>query len=184
MRAFLAIPVSEEIKKYASEVRYDLAVCNPDIKWVEENNYHLTVKFLGNIDNHIIPEIKKAMAIVGENCPPFELNIGGIGFFPNKFRPRVVWLGVDGEVNKAEFLASRVDDYLHPLGFELDKTHRFHLTLGRIRSEHNISKMMDRAARLSNRKLDLLVHEFCLMESSLTPFGPVYRIIDKFTING
>lgn len=184
MRAFLAIPVPEEIKEYAYKIKKDLAAGQPDVKWVEYDNYHLTVKFLGDINSQVMNEIREKMQIVGESCPPFQLNIKGVGFFPNKFRPRVVWLGVEGELEKAVFLAGRVDDYLIPLGFEPEKNHRFHLTMGRVRSEHNINGMLNKLGRIPDQNMPFYVNEFYLMASKLLPAGPSYTIIDKFTING
>jgi 2'-5' RNA ligase len=184
MRAFLAIPIPEEIKEYAIKIKNKLDSEQPDIKWVEYANYHLTVKFLGEINNDVMGEIKDKMKIVGGNCTPFKLSINGVGFFPNKFRPRVVWLGINGELDKAAFLAKQVDDYLIPVGFEPEKNHRFHLTLGRIRSERNLNKIMDKLVRIPNKSIIFDVNEFDLMVSKLMPTGPSYTIIDKFTING
>jgi 2'-5' RNA ligase len=184
MRAFLAIPIPEEIKEYAYKIKDNLDAEQPDIKWVEYVNYHLTVKFLGEVNSDVTGEIRDKMKIAGENCPPFQLNINGVGFFPNKFRPRVVWLGINGELNKAAFLAEQVDDYLTPMGFEPEKNHRFHLTLGRVRSERNLNKMMEKLVRIPNQNMPFCVNEFYLMASKLLPTGPSYTIIDKFTING
>ncbi|MEN6461991.1 MAG: 2'-5' RNA ligase family protein, partial [Syntrophomonas sp.] len=68
--------------------------------------------------------------------------------------------------------------------FEPEKNHKFHLTLGRVRSERNIDSMMEKLVCIPNKKLSFNVNEFFLMESNLLPTGPAYTIIDKFTING
>lgn len=184
MRVFLAISVSEEVRMLARQTKEKFAACSTNIKWVEYENYHLTVKFLGDVSAAKVIQIKDLMQTVGDNCPPFRLKITGLGFFPNRFRPRVMWLGMGGEIDKAQFLGNRVDNYLYDLGFESEKQHRFHLTLGRMRSEFESDQMLDQAAALKIKPIYFQVDEFHLMESILRKEGPVYKIIDSFKLNG
>ena len=74
---------------------------------------------------------------VAEYCPPFYLRVNGWAF-SQQAQPWVVWMGLNGDIEKAEFLAERIDAYVQDLGFEPEKIHRFHITLGRIRSERNV----------------------------------------------
>lgn len=183
MRAFLAISVPEEVRILADQIKEKLAG-RVKIKWVEYENYHLTVKFLGDVNAAQVKQINDLMRTAGENCPAFQLKVNGLGFFPNRFRPRVMWLGMGGEIDKAHFLGDRVDNYLYDLGFEPEKQHRFHLTLGRIRSEIETDKMLDLVAALKVKPINFQIDEFHLMESILRKEGPVYKIIDTFTLNG
>lgn len=184
MRTFLAISVPEEIKKAAADVSRQLAGMGSDVKWVESYNYHLTVKFLGDIPAATVKEIRNQMHMAGEICPQFELIMNGIGFFPNQLRPRVIWLAMGGELKKASFLGRQVDDRLNPLGFETEKNHRFHLTLGRIRSQKGLAPMLKRVEAIKLRPFAFTVADFHLMESTLLPKGPIYKIIDSFSLNG
>jgi 2'-5' RNA ligase len=184
MRAFLAISIPDEVKKLAQQTRDKLASSGIDVKWVEYENYHLTVKFLGNISVTQIKEITNKMQIVQDICPSFKLKVTGLGFFPNRFRPRVIWLGMAGEIDKAVFLGNRVDNYLYEVGFEPEKQHRFHLTLGRLRSEKAIEKMQTVCASLQFKPVTFQVDQFHLMESTLTPAGPLYKTVNSFVLNG
>jgi len=186
VRAFIAIPVPENLKEYADNVRKELNSVVPDVKWVEYINYHLTLKFLGDIALDLVGEIREKLVLVGESCPQFQLYIKGLGFFPNKTRPRVVWLGIEGEMDKAAFLGERIDSYLSPLGFEPERRRSFHFTLGRVRSERRVDKLLEKVA-IINKKIEtppFQVKEFNLMESRLTPKGPSYVTIDTFVLKG
>lgn len=186
MRTFLAIPVPEEIKQFAAEKKTGLSLMKPDVKWVEFENYHITLKFLGDIKTDIIKQITYNMNLVGQYCPPFKLTMKGIGFFPNKRRPRVIWLGTDGEIQKAEFLGERVDTYLSTLGFEAENKRSFHLTLGRVRSDHKQDELIRRVAELNKvvEEKEFIVSKFHLMESCLSPAGPHYSVLYTFNLEG
>lgn len=186
MRAFIAIPAPEAVKEQADQIREQLARTNPDVKWVEYINYHLTLKFLGDIDDQQLQKIRERLRQVAEYCPPFYLKVSGLGFFPNKRKPRVVWMGLDGDIDKAEFLAERIDVYLHDIGFEAEKSHRFHITLGRVRSERNIDVLLHQAQVLDavTRSGLFPVQAFYLMESHLSKEGPQYRVEQAYALRG
>ncbi|MGI6435683.1 MAG: RNA 2',3'-cyclic phosphodiesterase [Syntrophomonadaceae bacterium] len=184
MRAFIAIPVPEAVKEQVEKAKSQLLQVNPDIKWVEYNNYHLTLKFLGEINGQQVQKIGERLRQVGECSPPFYLAIRGMGFFPNRRKPRVAWIGMDGELNKAEFLAERIDAYLQDLGFEPEKSHRLHLTLGRIRSERSMEALLAKVRQIEPSVSSGLfpVQAFYLMESRLSQIGPHYRIEQVFAL--
>lgn len=186
MRAFIAIPVPEAVKEHAEKTKRQLLQVNPDIKWVEYKNYHLTLKFLGDIDGRQVKNIQERLLQAGECSPSFYLAVRGMGFFPNRRKPRVAWLGLNGEVNKAEFLAERIDAYLQDLGFEPEKSHHLHLTLGRIRSERNIEALLAKARQIEPSISGGLfpVQAFYLMESRLSQTGAHYRIEQAFALQG
>ncbi|WP_061213404.1 RNA 2',3'-cyclic phosphodiesterase [Syntrophomonas wolfei] len=187
LRAFLAIPVPDYLKDYAFSIKKQLASIARDVKWVERENYHLTLKFLGEIKRELTEKIKKDMESVADSCPPMQLEVNRLGVFPNHRRPRVIWLGIEGEMEKLNFLGERVDAHLYTLGgFAAEKKRSFHLTLGRIRSENNKEALLQQLA-LINRELvniSFPVHEFYLMESQLSSRGPTYLLHKSFILKG
>lgn len=186
MRLFIAIPVSGVVADYAANLKNELAQGRPDVKWVAKDNYHLTLKFLGEVSPDLLETIKGRLSTVAQSCPSFNLRARGVGFFPNRNRPRVIWTGIQGEIEKAEFLGERIDVYLAELGFEPEKKRSFHLTLGRVRSESGLGDLQNRAASLSEGKQEIsfAVGEFYLMESKLSPRGPAYTIAERFFLTG
>jgi len=186
MRLFAAVSVPDSVKQHARMVRNELGSTMADVKWVDYKNYHLTIKFLGEVNEERLPAIKESLRLAADSSPAFHLSAGGIGFFPNRIRPRVIWIGIKGEVEKAEFMSERVDAYLSTLGFEEEKEHRFHLTLGRFRSDnkiHEVQKKVEEIAR-KEKLISFKVEKFHLMKSSLNPGGPVYSVLESFNLNG
>ena len=186
MRLFLAIPVSDAIKDYAASLRNELDMNHPDVKWVEKINYHLTLKFLGEVAPASLGDIKKCLNSIAEACPAFSLKTRGLGFFPNRGRPRVIWAGIFGEMDKAEFLGERVDAYLSEFGFDPEKKRSFHLTLGRIRSELGLDELQLKAAGINKRgeEHSFAVDQFLLMESKLSSRGPHYSVLERYPLEG
>mgnify|MGYP000052733025 CR=1 FL=1 len=185
MRLFTAIPVPEHIKEYASMIRKELEMMNPDVKWVEHENYHLTLKFLGDVSADLLEPLCDFLERAAVSSPSFKLRLQGMGFYPNRRRPRVIWLGIAGEIEKAMFLGDRVDAYLSTLGFEAEARRDYHLTLGRIRSERNLDALVNKVYHQETAvQTDFFtVTEFYLMESQLTSKGPVYTVKRKFTLD-
>jgi len=186
MRMFVAIPVPDSVKQHARMFRNELGASRADIKWVEYENYHLTLKFLGEVDTASLPTIKKSLRMAADSCPAFNLSVDGLGFFPNRMRPRVIWLGIRGEMEKAEFLGERVDAYLASAGFEEEKEHRFHLTLGRVRNDSKISDLLKIAEHMAGKEKlsSFKVERIYLMKSSLTPGGPEYSKMETYELKG
>lgn len=186
MRTFVAIPVSHEVRERVEGIRSQLLQVDADVKWVEPENYHLTVKFIGEVNEEELDEIVKLLQRVGRESPPFVLELQGAGFFPNRRRPRVVWIGLKGELDKAFWLGERVDAYLAELGYEMEKNRKYHLTLGRVRSEKNVQGLVGMMARIA-RETDfpfLEVNEIQLMQSRLSPQGPRYSVIETIRLTG
>lgn len=185
MRLFTAIPVPEEIKAYASTIRRELDASNPDVKWVEKDNYHLTLKFLGDVSVDLLEPLYDFLERAAVSSPSFKLRLQDMGFYPHQRRPRVIWIGIAGELEKALFLGDRVDAYLSTLGFEAEARRDYHLTLGRIRSERNINELVNKVINQgpSIQTEFFTVREFYLMESVLTSKGPIYTVKRKFLLD-
>lgn len=185
MRLFTAIPVPDHIKQYAGTIRKELENTGADVKWVEEENYHLTLKFLGDVSPDTLEQIDDFLERAAVSSPSFRLRLQGMGFYPHRRRPRVVWIGIAGELEKALFLGDRVDAYLASLGFEVENRRDYHLTMGRIRSERNIDNLVNTVlARENEIQTNFFsVREFYLMESQLTSSGPIYTIKKKFSLD-
>lgn len=182
MRAFIAIPIPQDIKEVAADVRSSLEKTGADVKWVEQDNYHITMKFLGEIDQQIANNINAHLNTICENYRSFVLKVRGIGFFPNANQPRVIWLGINGELEKANLLGERIDTYLTEEGFEPERKRSFHLTLGRIRSKKGQKELLDEANKLNKliKSRTFVVNKIDFMESKLSSQGPSYILHKSF----
>ena len=134
IRSFVAIELPSEITSFLSSVENRMkAGCHCSAKWVDPLSIHLTLKFLGNIPVTKVTDVIEAVASVVQRESPFNLKVGGSGAFPNWHRVQIVWIGVEGDVERLIALQKAVDIALVPLGFSPEtRTFVPHLTLARL----------------------------------------------------
>jgi len=183
IRSFIAIELPEEAKRGLAKLRSDLERTEHSfVKWVEPGAIHLTLKFLGNIPFKQVAEVTKAMKEAAQGISPFQLEISGLGAFPNLKQPRVLWVGIGGEVNVLSRLQQNIDFALAHLGFAREKrSFTPHLTLARIRQgaspgERKSFGELVVSTRFEN-KYRIAVTAINLMRSQLTPAGAIYTCL-------
>jgi RNA 2',3'-cyclic 3'-phosphodiesterase len=180
MRCFIAIEVPSEIKSALIDLQTDLSSAGADVAWTNPDNVHLTLKFLGEIDKKLISEVEKVCLDTIADVPPFELSINGTGVFPNARHPRVLWIGLGGEIEKLERLQEQLDERLAEIGFDNEeKDFQPHLTVGRIRSNKNLRELLARSVGFSLPELSFVVKAIVLMKSDLLPTGACYSELAK-----
>jgi 2'-5' RNA ligase len=183
MRVFIAIQLPEYVKLCARRVREQLRPSGADIKWVEDDNYHITLKFLGEVDQKEIVGISQELAKAAQEIKAFNLALSQPGAFPNFKQPRVLFLGLSGQLGPARELGQKIDGGLQGMGFKPDHRRHFHLTLGRFRSHRKLPDLLsilDNLSPIDNRPFP--VREFYLMESRLSRKGPEYLILDRMKL--
>ncbi|MCR4399823.1 MAG: RNA 2',3'-cyclic phosphodiesterase [Syntrophomonadaceae bacterium] len=186
MRLFVAVAVPPAVVERAEQVKGRLMGCGADVKWVWRENYHLTVKFLGEVEEARVAAVVQELRAAAGESPPFVLRLLGAGAFPSLQRPRVLWLGVGGDVEKAEWLGERVDARLAELGFEPERQRSLHLTLGRMRTSAGVQGMLRllREEGQAGPEPEFEVREVLLMESRLSREGPSYRVVAVLPLLG
>lgn len=187
MRTFIAIELSDEIKDALAQIQSHLKYAGTDVKWVEKDNIHLTLKFLGEIDENKCEKVKTALDEIAKSVKPFEISLKDIGVFPKIEFPRVIWVGLDKGVKESTELAAKTDDALSKIGFDKEaRPFAAHLTIGRVRSPKNkatlASKLTTYALTLTTKLL--LIQSVILFQSKLTPTGSIYTKLHeaKFTV--
>lgn len=185
MRLFIALPVDEALQSSIGKGIGEAGASHADVKWVDKNNLHLTIKFLGDQPETIVPQLLETLKLVSTSASPFSLAFTQVGYFPNPQRPRVVWLGVGGELMAANQLAISVDQQLyHQLNIPPDSKRKWHLTLGRIRSDRNWEVLQPGLSTifspLQGKKWQ--INSFSLYQSTLTPKGPIYKQLGTFSL--
>ena len=180
IRAFIAIDLPPDVKAALGRVAVTLGEGLPRgaVRWVRPEQMHLTLAFLGDTPVEKLSAIHKAMDGVVARQQPFTLALDGVGCFPNRRRPRVVWVGLaaagGGESGPLLALKAALDEALTPLGWPLeDKPFRAHLTLGRVKDERAVQGI-EWAADVP--PLAAPVSAIHLIESQLRPDGPVYTV--------
>ncbi len=178
MRTFIAIEISEEIRNGLAQIQSHLRYSGADVKWVEEQNIHITMKFLGEVSEEKSEKIKNILAKIASETEPFEITIRDIGAFPKIEYPRVIWAGIDKGANELKELAQKTDDALSRLGFEKERRpFAAHLTIGRVRNlSKNKAALKEKIEALNLKPLTLnqCISSVILFQSTLTPKGPIY----------
>lgn len=178
MRLFFALTLPARIRAVLNDWQqlWSTSMDKTNVKWVREENLHLTLKFLGQVApdqlSHIVPAVRLAMA----EQLPLTLTLGGIGAFPNPRRARVLWVGLQKGATELNELHQRLDSELANLGFPPEKrTFIPHLTLGRLRQPARLGTPPSLTDGLTFQG-DRIV----LYESILKPRGPLYKPLATF----
>lgn len=176
IRAFIAVEIDPQTGQEISAVLAQLEPRLGGIRRVTPANYHFTLKFLGYIDESKIAPVADALERQLHPFPRFTINAKGLGVFPDLKRPRVLWVGLEG--NGLALLASKVERALEPLGFALEKRDFIpHLTVGRWRQFHGSQKELAQELESWTRFDfgDSRVAAVILFQSVLKPQGAAYR---------
>jgi 2'-5' RNA ligase len=145
IRAFIAIEIPDGIRRELARLQDRLRRSGVRVRWVSTDTMHLTVKFLGDVPDTDIPAICEAMKKVAARVKPFELEVTSLGAFPPRGAPRVLWAGLEGDV---EVLAKLVGDMneaiLDAIGLEPEhRRFHAHLTLGRVKSTKGVESLTE-----------------------------------------
>lgn len=182
MRVFLCIEINKpEIITKFLQFQEDLKNTDARIKFVETENIHFTLKFLGNVEPTIIDEIFLIMKKVPFSV--FSMSFETVGSFPSS-RPRVVWIGISEGRNELSSLTSFLNQNLKVLGFKSEKR-KFspHITIGRVKFVKDRNSLMNILEKWKNRSFGRMeVRSFQLKKSILTPKGPIYTTLKQIQL--
>jgi len=184
IRTFIAIkfPLSRQTAELVGDIK--LRLKDERIKWVDLWNMHLTLFFLGDTEENLIPEIAKDLSENLKGFKSFNLVSKGFGVFRNIKDPRAIWFGLE-ENHKLIELKQKVNASLNNFGFETEhKKFKPHLTLGRVKYLKQSNTLKDLIEELKDNIIqENTIDEVILFKSELTPKGPVYSILKKFELN-
>ena len=184
IRSFIAISLPQEIKNKITETQKSLMETKADVRWVNIDGIHLTLKFLADIERSQVKEILSAIKAASEGIKPFSLEIASVGAFPKIEYPRVVWIGINDETNTLKPIQKKIDENLSKIGFDREeRDFKPHLTLGRVKSlkgKERLIPLILQAKDLSLGRFE--VTEVLLMQSVLKPTGAEYSEIGKIEL--
>jgi len=181
IRSFIAFDIeSPPVLERITEMQKKLAGTGADLKFVEPKNIHITVRFLGNITPNMVDRIFEGMQKV--QFVPFDVNIQGVGAFPDIRYPRVVWAGIREGANQLRGIFSQLEPYLRSLGFAPDpKGFSPHLTIARVKSGRNKAALVKFLVENANYEFGTVRAECLrLKRSDLTPKGPIYSTLREY----
>lgn len=189
IRLFLALPLPLSVMDSVAGLRRELARRLPasGLKWVPPRQYHVTLKFLGDVEETEVPNVQRALRIACAEFPPLRLSAAGLGVFPTPRHPKVLWMGIDGDVPALTTLQGRLEGAMEPWAPRENRPYAAHLTLARV-------KFSDRSWPRAWRTLPNTLTTFraggwrnetvVLMRSDLGPEGADYTTLFQATLQG
>jgi len=180
IRSFIAFDIdSEHVLKKLAEAQNMLAKTGADLTLVKPQNIHITMRFLGDITPSMVEKIDKEMQ--GIVFKPFDVEIRGVGAFPNLKYARVVWAGIQQGTEELRKIFDQLEQRLRSLGFRPDpKGFSAHLTIARVRSGRNKAQLAECVNGMVDFEFGKIHAESLrLKKSVLTPQGPIYSVLKE-----
>ena len=178
VRAFLSIDIEDQtLISRISEIQQQLNPEGAKMKIVESDNIHFTIRFFGDTPMGKIEEMRDCLGRV--KIAPFEIKIQGVGAFPNRQRPRVVWIGVTENSQKVVDLKLKADELLTEIGYKMEREKfKPHATIARVRNVKNPDLMVQNLEELADKPIgNMTVKSLSMKKSTLTSSGPIYETL-------
>lgn len=187
IRTFLAIELPPGIKYLIEGIKEKLMPELKGIRWIKPEGMHLTLKFFGDVSQDDVARISEVIEKNVRDIAPMRLNVGLPGGFPSLKKPRVLWLGTGGDVQRLTVLHAKIEEDLKGCGFPEEKRpFKPHLTLGRTLSRGGIisgtENIIAKTGELGRHRFD--ARELILFKSELKPGGAVYTKLVTFPFGG
>jgi 2'-5' RNA ligase len=182
VRTFIGIDPGKPIRDRLVALQETLGRSAGDVKWVEPENLHVTLLFLGEVDMIDVPDLCRTVADNLQGQSSFSMSIEKVGCFPNSRRPRILWAGVGEGVQEVVAVHDALETPLMELGCYRREDRQFtpHITLGRIKSDgrtFQFALALSRHAAWTGGTTQ--VREIQVMSSELTSQGPVYTVLSR-----
>jgi 2'-5' RNA ligase len=185
LRCFISIELPEKLKKDINALTDKLRATGADVKWVHARNLHLTLKFLGNTPEEKLPVIKDHVQAAASRSPSFIAALSGVGVFPSRKRPRVIWIGISGSDEIID-LQGDIEKNLQTMGYEPEsRPFRAHLTIGRARSMRGRDLLLRELDALEKTVFgEFRIGDVSIMKSELKPSGAIYTKLYSIPLGG
>ncbi len=176
IRTFIGFELPEKIRSFISSIQEDLKSNGFDARWVQPTKIHLTLKFLGNINEDDTQKVGAAIFKSAADYAPISLAAKGIGAFPGINRPRVLWIGIKGQIDMLIQLQRSLDDKLEKIGFSKEnRPFKGHLTLARVKGRINQAKLINAIKKYGELESEpFIADNIILFKSDLKSTGAVY----------
>lgn len=185
IRSFIAVKMPPGAVDRLRQAQDRLRAAEAGWKWVDPDAFHITLKFLGNVEQSRLSALWESVCEAAAGSPPFTMALRGLGAFPNLDVPRVAWVGIDEGAAALVGLAAKVEQACELHGFEPERRpFRAHLTLGRARRPAPNPGLAAAIEELADADLgEAGVDRMLLMKSQLTPRGAHYDVLEEYLLD-
>ena len=177
VRAFMALLLPPELMAAARRVQDQMRPLFPpgSVRWVAEENFHLTLRFFGDLDRKALRKATEVVESFDGQVPAIAARLGGVSAFPSATRPQTLWVAVEDHGGELEQLAGLIDRKIREAGFgPADKPWKSHLTLGRVGRDRTLRMGTEWTTGLTYEEAESTISTIALMQSELRPQGPRY----------
>ncbi len=182
-RTFIAIPTPPDIREALAGIQRELRRAAADVRWETPDKLHITLRFLGDVDDTLLPQLLKECADAVCYLPSFSLIYGGFGCFPDMRNPRIVWAGSENPDGTLVGLKQKIDEVVTHYGFEPEKrSFHPHITLGRVKGNRNISNLITMLQSITFEAHATVIGGLHIMKSELRPSGSIYTLLQSIPL--
>ncbi len=176
MRLFYCLELPPGVRAELDRIAQPLRTTEARVTWVRPENFHITLKFLGEVEPSYVEALKALGAQVAKRFPRSEITFDKIGAFPDTHRPRVLWIGSLQAPQALFDLQSYLDHELSKMGFDAERHFAPHVTVGRVKDEHGarVGQLVKMISQIAPFTCRALITHLTLMESCLSPSGAIY----------
>jgi RNA 2',3'-cyclic 3'-phosphodiesterase len=181
-RIFIGIEIDDAMREQIATLQAVLAESGATVKWVDRQNLHVTLLFLGDVDDRDLYAISKIVSTASRREPPFRLSVSGVGAFPNLRRPKTIWAGITEGTETLQRIHVALEEPLIDLGCyrQEERSYTPHLTLGRTQSEVDSNVL---SAELPKHVQwdggETMIEELVIFSSELRRSGPEYTVVAR-----
>ena len=182
MRTFIAVELPDEVRKNIALLINELKeVGGTAVKWVEEKNLHITLKFLGWVEDRKVDNLIELVTGAAAGTESFKAKFEGTGTFPPGKSPRVIWIGTSEGGDKLKKLADSLEENLSKAGYRSEEREfSSHITIGRVKDNKGVDKLVEKMGKIKDPKFgEAVIGSVNIMKSTTTPKGPVYEKIKE-----
>lgn len=178
--------MDDETRHALQHCQDELREIDCDVRWTPPEAFHVTLQFLGTIDRTRCDAYEAAMRTALAGTSAIGFRVEGLGCFPDRRKPRVLWAGVTIGADVITAMQGRLVEAMRPLGHEPERRpYHPHVTLGRVRSSCGLRELRERLVRkVGPSPVELTANEVCLQRSRLTPRGAIYDTLLAISLHG
>lgn len=182
-RSFIAIDTAPEVKAAIIEVEEKLRATDAEVRWESIEKFHITLKFLGNVDEAKLHSIENQLEEALDPFPAFTMTYQNVGCFPNQHHPRVVWIGAENEDGTLIRIQETIEGVSESFGFQREERQFHpHITIGRVKGARNLKALVSELGNTTFAPHSSLIKEILMMKSDLKPTGSVYTVLCRFPL--
>ncbi|MGA9363974.1 MAG: RNA 2',3'-cyclic phosphodiesterase [Bacteroidota bacterium] len=184
IRSFIAIDTAPEVKAAIVDVEERLRSTDAKVRWESIEKFHITLKFLGNVEEPKAHSLESRLEEVLRPFSAFNMTYQGVGCFPNQHHPRVIWIGAENEDGTLRRIQETIEGVAESFGFQREERQFHpHITIGRVKGSRNLKVLVSELGNTAFAPHSSLIKEVLMMKSDLKPSGSVYTVLRRLQLN-